>query len=103
MPEFEDVNLGNLSCKHVKKHKKYLEEIGEVDEHVIPCLLLAARDIETDGNNIEGFATFREFVLDREGVHPCGSQADNIGEPKDVGYTLYPFACCLDVVVSNYN
>ena len=71
----------------------YLKEIGEVNEHVVPCLLLTTRDVKTDSNDIESFATFCEFVLDGEGVHPCSSQADDIGEPKDVGYTLYPLAC----------
>jgi len=83
-----------VTAKMEKINVKYLKEIGEVDEHIVSCLLLAACNVETDSHNIEGFTTLRKFVLHREGVHPCGRQADDIGETKDVGYTLYPLACC---------
>ena len=73
---------------------RYLKEVGKVDQHVGTCLLLAAGYVKADGNNVESFAPFREFMLDGEGVHPCCSQAHNIRQSENIGYTLYPLACC---------
>lgn len=53
MAELEDVDL---------------EEIRKVDEHVGFGLFLAAGDVETDGDDVEAFTAFGEFVFDGEGV-----------------------------------
>jgi hypothetical protein len=53
--------VGIEKCAH-------LEEIGEIDEHVIARLFLPARNVETDGHDIEAFAAFGKLVFYCESV-----------------------------------
>lgn len=49
----------------------YLEQVGEVDKHVVPRLLLAACDVEADGDDVHALPTLGKLVLDGEGIQPC--------------------------------
>lgn len=46
----------------------YLEEVTEVDKHVISGFLLSAGNVEADGDHIETLAPLCEFVLHSKGV-----------------------------------
>jgi hypothetical protein len=46
----------------------HLEEIREINEHVIARLFLPAGNVETDGHDIEAFAAFRKLVFYCESV-----------------------------------
>jgi hypothetical protein len=53
MPKLEDVDL---------------KEVGEVDEHVGLGFFLATCDVEANGNDVEAFTAFGEFVFHGEGI-----------------------------------
>ena len=46
----------------------HLEEVREVNEHVIARLFLPARDVETNCHDVEAFTPLRELVFHRESV-----------------------------------
>jgi hypothetical protein len=46
----------------------YLEKVREIDKHIVARFFLPARNIETDGYNVETFPPFSKLVLHREGV-----------------------------------
>jgi hypothetical protein len=60
----------------------YLEEVGEIDEHIVARLFLSTRDVETDRYDVEAFAPFSEFVFYREGVQTRCGERDNVGKPQ---------------------
>ena len=57
----------------------YLKDVGEIDEHVLSCLLLPTCDVEADGGDVHALAAFRELVLDGEGVETQSGEANDFG------------------------
>lgn len=49
----------------------YLEQVREVDKHVVASLLLSACDVEADGDDVHALPTLGELVLDGEGIQAC--------------------------------
>ncbi len=66
----------------------YLEEVGEIDEHIVASFFLSTRDVETDCYYVETFAPFRELVFYREGVQTRRGEGDDVGESQIRGDTL---------------
>jgi hypothetical protein len=58
----------------------HLEEVREINEHVITCLFLPARNVETDRDDVETLAAFRKLVFYREGVQSRCCERDNVGQ-----------------------
>lgn len=56
----------------------YLEEVREVDEHVVPRLFLPAGDVYTHGDNVHAPPATRELVLERECVQARGGHRDYV-------------------------
>lgn len=51
----------------------YLEQVGKVDKHVVPRLLLSTCDVEADGDDVHALPALGKFVLDGKGVEAgCG-------------------------------
>lgn len=71
MAKLEDVHLrGWFTIVRLRTRKllTYLEQVGEVDQHVVPCLLLSAGDVYADGYDVHAFPTAGELVFEGEGV-----------------------------------
>ena len=66
----------------------YLEEIREVDEHVVPRLLLSASNIEADGDDVHALATLCELVLNGKRVQACSGERDDFRQAEGSGNLL---------------
>ena len=60
------------------RRRFYLEEVGEIDEHIVARLLLSTRDVEADCYYVEAFAPFREFVFYGKCVQPRCGEGDDV-------------------------
>jgi hypothetical protein len=58
----------------------HLEEVREINEHVVPCLFLPTRNVETDRHDVETLAAFRKLVFYREGVQSRCCERNNVGQ-----------------------
>jgi hypothetical protein len=61
----------------------HLEEVREIDEHIVTCLLLPACNIETDSDNVEAFPPFRKLVLHCESVQSRCRKRDNVRQSQN--------------------
>ena len=59
----------------------YLKEVRKVDQHVVPCFLLATCHIKAHCNHIQTFPTLCELVLDSKSIKARGSMADYFRKP----------------------
>lgn len=86
MAEFEDVDLFEKTDERYLKRKDIslhqptcLQEIGEVDEHVVAGFFLPACNVETDCNDVHVLAALCKPVFKGEGIHPYRCVLDNFG------------------------
>ncbi len=70
----------------------YLQEIREIDEHVLPCFLLTTRYVYTDGDDVQILPSLGEFVLDGKSVHANRGGSYNVGETERVCHAVYLLA-----------
>ena len=71
----------------------HLEQVGKVDEHVVPRFFLPARDVETDSDDVEALAALCKSMLDREGVEPRRGEGNDVREPEGARDALYLALC----------
>jgi hypothetical protein len=61
----------------------HLEEVREIDEHIVARLLLPACNIETDSDNVEALPPFRKLVLHGESVQSRCRKRDNVRQSQN--------------------
>jgi len=61
-----------------------LQEIRKINEHIVSCLLLATRDVEAYGDNVQTFSTFGEFVLYGKGIEASCGENNDFGKMQHV-------------------
>jgi hypothetical protein len=61
----------------------HLEEVREIDEHIVTRLLLSACDIETDSDDVEALPPFRKLVLHCESVQSRCRKRDNVRQSQN--------------------
>lgn len=80
MAEFEYAHLQGIG-EHllmVWRRDTYLQQIREVDEHIVPGLFLSASDIDADRDDMHAASTAREFVFEGKRVQSSCSKRYNI-------------------------
>jgi hypothetical protein len=61
----------------------HLEEVREIDKHIVTRLLLSTCNIETDSDDVEALPPFRKLVLHCESVQSRCRKRDNIRQSQN--------------------
>lgn len=66
----------------------HLEEVREIDEHIVTRLFLPACNIETDSNDVEALPPFRKLMLHGESVQSRCRKRNNVRQSQNRGNAL---------------
>ena len=52
----------------------YLKQVGEVDEHIVPRLLLSTRDVNANSYDVHTSSSPSKLMLQSEGIETGGGE-----------------------------